>query len=465
METLKKDGKRLNQHIPEWKAYLELAAGYFKARAISRPVVVEIGILDGAQRRFYEQILGAEYVGIDVNPKAPADIHGDSTAPGTLAKLNARLAGRPIDLLFIDGLHTYAGVKADYEIYGPLVRHIIAIHDIHTPKLTPADSVDVARLWNEILATNTTDTIITIQRHNPRRPEEFNGRPLGIGIIVKDAPEEVNPAQGSPQAAKAPEKCAGRIGEASQGRPLKVSVISRWMNEEFFAPYFLSHYAFADEIIILLERSTSDRSAEIIGRFPNARIEYTDTGGVINDRIFSDAMSDLAASLKTDWVIRADADELIYFEPQFWNPRGVLAEADGNCIEVLFRWIFRHKDDPDLDPSKPAVFQRPHGGVYSMWPGMGSTFIKPSIVRPEAKIRWRPGEQGYENSPNVRMSEARADGVHWQMVDVEEAVRRLLSAEARLSDVNKKNNWGVRRFTEAQIRECCAAHLNDPVVI
>lgn len=189
MRSLEPDGRRLNQHVPEWRAFLEYVYGYFEVREIMQPVVVEIGILDGAQRRFYEGLLGAECIGIDINPKTAADIIGDSADPKTISRLKGLLNGRLIDLLFIDGLHTYAGAKADYENYGSLVRHIIAIHDIHTPKLRPGDSVDVARLWAEILETNKTDTIITIQHHNPRRPEEFNGRALGIGVIVKGGGE------------------------------------------------------------------------------------------------------------------------------------------------------------------------------------------------------------------------------------------------------------------------------------
>ena len=185
-----KSGKRLNQHIPEFRAFLEYASGYFSARKINKPVVVEIGILDGAQRWFYEHLLSADYIGIDSGMESSMignpDIAGDSRLPKTVEELKARLSGRPIDLLFIDGLHTYEGVKSDYEIYGPLTRHLIALHDIHTPKLHPGDSVDVARLWNEILATNKTDTLITIEHYNPRRPDEFNGRPLGIGLIIKE---------------------------------------------------------------------------------------------------------------------------------------------------------------------------------------------------------------------------------------------------------------------------------------
>jgi hypothetical protein len=129
--------------------------------------------------------LNAEYIGIDINPKSPASIIGDSRKPEVLEKLKALLAGRKIDLLFIDGLHTYDGAKSDYEIFNPLVQHITALHDILTPKNTPQDSVDVIRFWNELKETNKKDTLITIQHHNHRPPTAFNGRPLGIGVVLK----------------------------------------------------------------------------------------------------------------------------------------------------------------------------------------------------------------------------------------------------------------------------------------
>ncbi len=185
LASIEIEEKRLNQHIPEWRAFLEYAVGYFAAHGIVRPIVVEIGILDGAQRRFYKNLLNAEYIGIDIDANNNPDIVGDSMLPSTAERLTRRLGGQMIDLLFIDGWHTYEAVKSDYEIYGPMTRHIIAIHDIHTPPLDANDPVDVRRLWNEILATNKTDTLITIQHYNPRRMDEFNGRPLGIGLVVK----------------------------------------------------------------------------------------------------------------------------------------------------------------------------------------------------------------------------------------------------------------------------------------
>jgi predicted O-methyltransferase YrrM len=54
-----------------------------------------------------------------------------------------------LDLLFIDGDHTYNGVKQDFETYSALVRPggIVAFHDIVEH---PSIRCDVRRLWDEV---------------------------------------------------------------------------------------------------------------------------------------------------------------------------------------------------------------------------------------------------------------------------------------------------------------------------
>jgi hypothetical protein len=247
---------------------------------------------------------------------------------------------------------------------------------------------------------------------------------------------------------------------------MKVSVISRWHDEAFMAPFFLGHYSWADEILIMLDKSTTDRSAEIIARSPNAGFCHFDSGGVLNDRLLAEMMSGLAGSLKSDWVIYVDADELA-FPAGGADPREVLTRADGNLIETWFRWVYRHKDDADLDPSKPAIWQRRHGGKYTLASNCGDKFMKPCIVKPEAGVRWTVGTHGFMAPRAVQVSSTIFDGVHWQMVDVETAIRRSIprtNAE-RLSAENIRHGWGVRNWTEEQIRVECAAHANDPIVI
>ena len=77
-------------------------------------------------------------------------IRGDSHDHHTFERVESVLAGRKLDFLFIDGDHTYEGVKADFENYSKLVGPggIIAFHDIvpHPPQT----KCEVSKFWNEI---------------------------------------------------------------------------------------------------------------------------------------------------------------------------------------------------------------------------------------------------------------------------------------------------------------------------
>jgi len=75
--------------------------------------------------------------------------------------------------LFIDGDHTYKGVKKDFEMYSPLVREdgIIAFHDV-VPG--PHELVgEVPKFWREIRSNYVSKEII----------KDRNQGGFGIGIL------------------------------------------------------------------------------------------------------------------------------------------------------------------------------------------------------------------------------------------------------------------------------------------
>lgn len=77
-------------------------------------------------------------------------VRADSHATETKHRVLRILAGEPLDYLFLDGDHTYDGVRHDFEMYASLVRSggIVAFHDIAEHKQQKDCGVD--KFWSEI---------------------------------------------------------------------------------------------------------------------------------------------------------------------------------------------------------------------------------------------------------------------------------------------------------------------------
>ena len=130
---------------------------------IKPKVIVEIGVDQGYllttwRKAFDPQLL----IGVELgNSTKIAElgslrdatfIFGDSHHLYTKTRLQELLADRKIDLLFIDGDHTYEGVKQDFEMYAPLVREggAIVLHDIKLTGKKWEGLVEVNRFWKEL---------------------------------------------------------------------------------------------------------------------------------------------------------------------------------------------------------------------------------------------------------------------------------------------------------------------------
>jgi len=244
---------------------------------------------------------------------------------------------------------------------------------------------------------------------------------------------------------------------------VKITVISRWFNEAMLAPFFLSHYAFADEIVIILDETTTDNTAEIISRYPNAKIRNYDPAGKVDYGFTTELVTRAAATVDSDWIICPDTDEFVF-------PRGggdvrmILSQVDGNLIYADMWRVYRHQTDQDLDSSLPAIWQRRHGDP-NRTKGDNATYRKPIIVKAGLGIDWIPGFHRYQENSKIKISNTRFDGVHWIMADVDLAIARRMRGRRELqSERNLKASWGRQNFdiTEEKIRAECAAHANDP---
>ncbi|MFX1569937.1 MAG: class I SAM-dependent methyltransferase [Promethearchaeota archaeon] len=100
-------------------------------------------------------------------------IRSDSHKLSTFQRIKKILKNMKIDILFIDGDHTYEGVKKDFEMYKPLVKPegLICFHDIIQGSNDKVGGVP--NFWNEIRENCKTNEII----------EKYHQEGYGIGII------------------------------------------------------------------------------------------------------------------------------------------------------------------------------------------------------------------------------------------------------------------------------------------
>jgi predicted O-methyltransferase YrrM len=98
-------------------------------------------------------------------------IRRNSHDPQTIEEIRRILGDEKVDFLFIDGDHTYEGVKKDFEMYSSLVRKggIIAFHDI----VPGHPRYGVPKFWNEIKMTYKHLEIV----------EDWSRSGRGIGVI------------------------------------------------------------------------------------------------------------------------------------------------------------------------------------------------------------------------------------------------------------------------------------------
>jgi len=94
-------------------------------------------------------------------------IRDNSHDPAVLARVAELVGDRGLDFLFIDGDHSYDGVKRDFEMYGSFINPtgLIAFHDIDYSR-------DVRRFWDEV----------KVERHFQEIRDE-HGQTFGIGLI------------------------------------------------------------------------------------------------------------------------------------------------------------------------------------------------------------------------------------------------------------------------------------------
>ncbi|MFX1395148.1 MAG: class I SAM-dependent methyltransferase [Promethearchaeota archaeon] len=144
----------------------------FLLTRLSDPNALILSIDLSGKKKTYREVF---YHSFAIDNQKIIFLERDSHKLSTLEELKKILRNRQIDVLFIDGDHSYEGVKKDFEMYSPLVKKngIIGFHDIVVISPDRFPDVEVNKFWNEIKKNYEYQELV----------EDWNQEWGGIGVI------------------------------------------------------------------------------------------------------------------------------------------------------------------------------------------------------------------------------------------------------------------------------------------
>ena len=235
---------------------------------------------------------------------------------------------------------------------------------------------------------------------------------------------------------------------------MKVELHIITFNEEAFIAYALRHYATYCARMVVHDAFSKDRTREI-ARHLGAEVMDFDTGGKINDMLHKQLKNTAWIGTDADWVICADADELIYFpagagltldayeqhgvavvKPYGWE---MLSDVFPTCPGQVYDEIKMGGKD-DVDYAKPILFAPKR--IQDIDFGCGA-----HICTGHLKDGTPFANPTTPNVPSTYL-------LHFHHIrPIAEIAREYDETRHRYSDLNKQYGWGPTVAGDIHARE------------
>jgi hypothetical protein len=247
---------------------------------------------------------------------------------------------------------------------------------------------------------------------------------------------------------------------------MKVTVMSMWLNEEFMAPFFLKHYWWADEIFIILDTATCDRTESILRQYERVRLGSFSFQDGFDSSLRAAEFNRQSQLCNADWLIVVDADELV-FPASYADPRDQLLGEKADVVFARMWQIFRAEGEAPLIPEIPPLLQRRHGDPNRNR-GKNALYNKPCIFRPGRGIELSAGQHYFRAPVGTTVSRRQFYGSHWAFSDLDLAIhRQIVNGKERLSQAEIDHGLSKHWLTasEASIRQTTRLMEHSPLLL
>ncbi len=218
----------------------------------------------------------------------------------------------------------------------------------------------------------------------------------------------------------------------------RIYLISVCWNEELFLPHFLNYYSFVDKIIVF-DNFSSDRSVEIMRQYPNVEICFYNTNEKIRDDIYLEIKNNIWKQYREecDWMIIVDIDEIVY------HPLGIPQYLQSLPIDVALLQC------NGFEMFSPNYLEAPGNSILQKC-NLGIPYIqldKCSIINTKLvkEINYLAGCHKCNPIVNGRIfRDPNLKLLHHKFIfPLPYLIQRYKMMSQRLSDENKKNEWGL----------------------
>ena len=233
---------------------------------------------------------------------------------------------------------------------------------------------------------------------------------------------------------------------------MNITIHTVTYNEELLMQLMIDHYRsrFPNCHIVVYDNQSTDNTVAI-AKVNNCEIRHYDSGGQVNDQMLWETKNNCWKNAKTDWVLVCDLDEMLDITEQ-----QLIEESKKGVTKIKSEcWHMVNMED-NLDVRNITYgFRDLKDTVYDKDLLFNKKYVDINYINNDCHFTNSRGH--IVNSEPYKM-------YHYKYVNPDVFVNKQKTSASRLSEINKKNNWGAQCLRDESALRAEFQHVRNNAV-